>query len=146
MRGADEEEGVGWTKRRWEPGVRACLPHSRNNGSITAPPASDSITSSPLETQPPLLLSRSLFLSLFSFPFCPLSFRSPSPVSLVSYGFRSSSLSLFRRRFSLPAAAPASTTRLESCFLRPSPIPATPSFLYTTSFAVVGEGETPLSQ
>jgi len=106
--------------------VRACLPRSRNNGSITAPPPPDSITSSPLETHPISLFlpSRALFLRPAIFSRCLP--RAPRPRSIPL------SLALSEpRRCSSPVPS------------LPSPIPATPSFLYTTSFAVVGEGETP---
>lgn len=108
-------------------GVRACLPRSRNNGSITTPSPPDSITSSPLETHP-----LSLFLpprALFLRPAVSLA-RSPPPFS------RRLALPP-RRSFGSSDGAPSPVPSL------PSPIPATPSFLYTTSFAVVGEGETP---
>lgn len=93
--------------------MRACLPRSRNNGSITAPPPPDRLhhllTS---RNSPPFSLSPahsffvllSFFLSLF--PYNPLFVARRVPFLLS--------------RFSRP-----------------------PSFLYTMSFAVVGEGETP---
>lgn len=107
--------------------MRACLPRSRNNGSITAPPPPDSITSSPLETHPLSLFlpSRALFLR-------PAVSRVVSLVLLVLALHRSPSS--FRNLDG--ARVPFLLSRLR--FPRP------PSFLYcTTSFAVVGEGETP---
>lgn len=115
-------------------GVRACLPRSRNNGSITTPSPPDSITSSPLETHPISLFlpPRALFLRPAA-----LSFSLVLLLALASFILspsRSTSSSLFRE---LRRGASSPVPSL------PSPIPATPSFLYTTSFAVVGEGETP---
>lgn len=64
-------------------GVRACLPRSRNNGSITAPLPPDSITSSPLKTHP-----LSLFLpfhALFLRPVVSLSLSLPRALSFFLY-------------------------------------------------------------
>jgi len=111
--------------------MRACLPRSRNNGSITAPLPPNSITSSPHKTHP-----LSLFLpfhALFLRPVISLSLSSSLSFSL-SYSF-SISLSVTPSEPRNGAQVPFLLSRLR--FPRP------PSFLYTTSFAVVGEGETP---
>lgn len=107
--------------------MRACLPRSRNNGSITAPLPPDSVTSSPLETHP---------LSLF-LPFHALFLRPvvSLPFSLAPSHSFSISLSVAPSEPRNGAQVPFLLSRLR--FPRP------PSFLYTTSFAVVGEGETP---
>jgi len=117
--------------------VRACLPRSRNNGSITASLPPDSITSSPLKTHPLSLflpfhalflrpvvsLSLSLFLSLF-----------------FSFSFvHSHSLSI---SLSVTPSEPRNAAQVPFLLFRLR-FPRPPSFLYTTSFAVVGEGETP---
>lgn len=109
--------------------MRACLPRSRNNGSITAPLPPDSITSSPLKTHP-----LSLFLpfhALFLRPVVSLSLS----LSLALYHSFSTPLSVTPSEPRNGAQVPFLLSRLR--FPRP------PSFLYTTSFAVVGEGETP---
>lgn len=108
-------------------GVRACLPRSRNNGSITTPLPPDSITSSPLETHP-----LSLFLpshALFLRPVVSLSFT-----LAFSHSFSVS--------FSVAPSEPRNGARVPFLLSRLR-FPRPPSFLYTTSFAVVGEGETP---
>lgn len=110
-------------------GVRACLPRSRNNGSITAPLPPDSVTSSPLETlSPPFSLSpvpRTLSSS------CCLPLFLPCALSFFLRLALRRSYGTSERRSSPVPSLPS---------LR---FPRPPSFLYTTSFAVVGEGETP---
>lgn len=74
----------------------------------------------------------------FSLSPAPHSFFVPLSLSLARLP-HSLAVSLLppRRSFGSSDGAPSPVPSL------PSPIPATPSFLYTTSFAVVGEGETP---
>lgn len=110
--------------------MRACLPRSRNNGSITAPLPPDSITSSPLKTHP---------LSLF-LPFHALFLRPVVSLSLSLSPSRSIILSLPPR--SVTPSEPRNGAQVPFLLSRLR-FPRPPSFLYTTSFAVVGEGETP---
>lgn len=93
-------------------GVRACLPRSRNNGSITAPLPPNSITSSPLETHPLSLFlpSRALFLRPVV---------SPSFFLVFSHSF---SILFFVALLEPQNGAPSPVPSLSS------PIPATPFF------------------
>ena len=106
--GGDGGRGAGWTKRGMRVrGVRACLPYSRNNGSITIPlPPTPSpphlLKLSPLSGRLLLALLEPLFL-----PFFPSLF--PTPLSPV---FPSSSTLLPRH-----GSSPVSFTRLR--FPRP---------------------------
>lgn len=105
----------------------ACVPPSlAKQREHYHPFASDSITSSPLETHPPFSLS-------------------PVPRTLSSFCCLSCCLPRASRLFSTPLFFALSEPRRRS-----SPVPSLrlrfprlPSFLYTTSFTVVGEGETP---
>lgn len=129
--GAGEGGGRGDGRSSGGPrGVRACLPRSRNNGSITAPLPPDSITSSPLKTHP---------LSLF-LPFHALFLRPVVSLSLSLSPSRSIILSLPPR--SVTPSEPRNGAQVPFLLSRLR-FPRPPSFLYTTSFAVVGEGETP---
>lgn len=111
--------------------MRACLPRSRNNGSITAPLPPDSITSSPLKTHP-----LSLFLPFHAFFLRPVAALTLTPTrALALFLSPLSRPPSLLRNLGTALGVPFLLSRLR--FPRP------PSFLYTTSFAVVGEGETP---